>query len=575
MGFGEPSRRPLTPAELKLLATRAFSFPVALSSVKHIGTCATLTATPTAPVSLSFQRYDDPSSQLGPRNDSESESDADSDSPDERVSGVELTPNTSLASEPRGPVKLTQPTRSHLRMARILNSSAGSTDKSGNTATSLDNRIQQLHGARRTEAPTPSAPAESSQSTSTPPLDWVIRAGAYFTSPHPFAELPEPAAVGMPLLPGDSVAPSDPQREMLDCLHHWIYEVPAHTELYAKLLAKLANQNRQLGGDERAELDRLRRHRTQYQAALRSAYHAIAQSPTGGYFYFLHPEFDVLFIRDIAAPGRPAHLEARISKSTMGLRRQLERHQIMFTSMSVTAAGAGVTPGAMASGPPGGFGDDGDANDYDSATDTVDSPPVVDAALAALSQRKHDNTAQSALYVTGEAFCQALLDFMVGWEDPRTERRLRMGPRLISPLPFLHARLARAEFRLAEAVQRTRRWETAAAEKCYTLAVDGPILPSHWSRLVTVLARIQRGELTVALPKEAVDVSSHFLNQVPPQAEFDKPAAHAWLLHRLHGLPVPEDTTPDVLQVTAITRGLVTRIQCRAGRFTWDLRRWK
>ncbi|RKP37920.1 hypothetical protein BJ085DRAFT_40169 [Dimargaris cristalligena] len=420
------------------------------------------------------------------------------------------------------------------------------------------------------------------QQSGTPPIDWTLRTGALFMSGNSFDWLRSATGNTQNKSSEDYTLAilNFTQPQLSTSLKLSLTsQSPPHTELYAKLLTKVLSQMKSPNADEQAEVSRLQAQKERWGAALRSAFSTLIHRPLGGYFYFLHDEFNILFTKTGSSSTVTPYYDARISHSTVGLRRRLTEAGVVFTSVAVDQAEAIRATGGM------------------------------DAALQALAIKKTDHTPQSSVYVHGLKHCQALLTFLLAWEDPRTERRVRKSAQLVAPFPFHHAEMAWANVHAIQTIQNgqhlpsqrsmngappvsniansyrkiinsnnnndnnnRQQQHPPKSESRYSLEIRGWILPSQWTNLLGLLVQAQRGQLTALLPKDFTPHSPlAWLNQTmaPKEPAGGQPTPISHSLISMH------DHLDQPAPATVVDQGLVTRIHCVEHKYSWEFRLWK
>ncbi|KAJ1980379.1 hypothetical protein H4R35_001154 [Dimargaris xerosporica] len=371
-----------------------------------------------------------------------------------------------------------------------------------------------------------------------PPVDWWLRLGVVITSKVPFdwlsTERDQPDGLGLTLFtrsPANICQSTANAAEQLQAhLHHWRYNPPRVTESYAKTIAKVLTQRKRPTVEEKQDWDFLHQAEQRARRAFNSAFTELAAFTQQTYFYYSNAEFNAIFIS--SGSSNPASLEARLSPSTAGLRKKLGQAGITFATPKLPLVAH--DPGEMA--------------------DT-------DVVARTLAQKKYDGQMQSTLFFHGSTSVRGLVQFLLRWTDPRSERRARCGITLVAPFPFLHGSLEKAALELGhKSSGATQRLGATGLEQCYTLTIRGYLLPSAWCRIQTLLAQLLQGEYTTVPTKDTLQSSLVWLN-LAHSAHSIEPAC---------ALPTLADSTADSQLTNTATTSLVTKLVCQQGQFSWD-----
>ncbi|KAJ1980806.1 hypothetical protein H4R34_002321 [Dimargaris verticillata] len=328
----------------------------------------------------------------------------------------------------------------------------------------------------------------------------------------------------------DSQTAANAAEQLQAHLHHWRYNPPLVTESYAKSISRVLTQRKRPTAEEKQDWDFLHQAEQRARRALNSAFTELMASSRLTYFYYTNAEFNVIFIS--SGSNESGSLEARLSPSTAGLRKKLGQAGIAFAAPKLPTI----------------------AHDPDEMDDA-------DVMARTLAQKKYDGQVQSTLFFQGAASVRGLTQFLLRWTDPRSERRARRGITLVAPFPFLHASIEKAALELGhKSSGATQRSGAAGLEQCYTLTIRGYLLPSAWSRIQALLAQLLQGEYTAVPTKDTLQSSLGSLNLAH--------GAHA-IAPGLSSSP-PADKMTSSLPANMVITGLVTKLVCQQGQFSWD-----
>ncbi|KAJ3156790.1 hypothetical protein HDU86_003556 [Geranomyces michiganensis] len=290
-------------------------------------------------------------------------------------------------------------------------------------------------------------------------------------------------------------APCSNDETIHSCLYHWAYPAeklpPSHIALMAKVLAKAAEKNAVLKEHEQLELDHFQRSEQTWKEAFQSAYTMLRKNKLD-HFYYVNSEFSVLFYHKDTGLG-VATCSAVMSTSTSGLRKHLDAEDIGF--LVVMPKGNGKNEQGRDAGSAGG-----------TAQDAVEKPgndvPAAGGISPIRDRNLPDPTTQTyPLRFDGSANVHRLFAFLLGWTEPRTDRRAEQLPILLSLGPFLHSQIKSAKIIKHEKVRyniqsslvgSSQSSDTAAhqptkVETWHKLVIDGYVLPTALSRLLATL----------------------------------------------------------------------------------------
>ncbi|KAJ3054497.1 hypothetical protein HK097_001678 [Rhizophlyctis rosea] len=352
---------------------------------------------------------------------------------------------------------------------------------------------------RLSNAPINSSSVNSSLSgktqpgTAHPPLDWTLKSSATFTSDVSFAWCSElnSAEDSANLISFVAQAQSgDKQTAFQHCLYHWIYPVevnsPTRVSVVIKILGKLADKA-SLEPHEETEYKAFLSLEETWKRAFRSLYY-ITRNGQSAYFYYISSEFSVLFFGEDAKAG--LECEAILSRSTAGIRKQLQKDDINFEV--VGASRKTPLPDEIK------MGKSLEHADADEDTDFLKAQEVA-------PRMQKDNEDASTLRFVGHSNVHGLFDFLLNWKEPRTERRAERFPTLLAPSPFLNGCLQSAEVtkngQVRNATRRTSGSDALAIR--YNLKLSGYILPSSAAKLLEIMRKSQKGGI-------AEQFSAHF-----------------------------------------------------------------
>ncbi|KAJ1975010.1 hypothetical protein H4R35_003344 [Dimargaris xerosporica] len=349
------------------------------------------------------------------------------------------------------------------------------------------------------------------------------------------SKLQQRTAIGKPSLNGHKKpaliqSTANAAEQLQAHLHHWRYNPPRVTESYAKTIAKVLTQRKRPTVEEKQDWDFLHQAEQRARRAFNSAFTELAAFTQQTYFYYSNAEFNAIFIS--SGSSNSASLEARLSPSTAGLRKKLGQAGITFATPKLPLVAH--DPGEMA--------------------DT-------DVVARTLAQKKYDGQMQSTLFFHGSTSVRGLVQFLLRWTDPRSERRARCGITLVAPFPFLHGSLEKAALEFGhKSSGATQRLGATGLEQCYTLTIRGHLLPSAWCRIQTLLAQLLQGEYTAVPTKDTLQSSLGWLN-LAHSAHSIEPAC---------ALPTLADSTADSQSTNTAATSLVTKLVCQQGQFSWD-----
>ncbi|KAI9207928.1 uncharacterized protein BJ171DRAFT_596350 [Polychytrium aggregatum] len=313
------------------------------------------------------------------------------------------------------------------------------------------------------------------------PIDWNLKFSAVFHSPYSFSSinvhnsLHESEALGSFVERGNTVEiDTDHKYAFQHSLYHWLY--PSQRLAPALSQAVLQHLKREPESRSAVHLDENMKHfaalQEEWKSAFRSLYFAM-KNDVSSYFYYLNPEFSVLFLSPKVVAGESPKPKAVLSTSTPGLRRILESQGKSGLATKLCVAATSLGP-------------------------RVPFEAVLpDPATRDLSQEAGKRV---PLYFASPKAVHGLFDFLLNWRDPQLERQARQFPMLVSPHPFLHASLKSAQVSKYGKVQQASglKGQNAAVglTEYYRLEIRGLLLPTSVLALVESLKKHQKPGMT-------------------------------------------------------------------------------